>query len=296
MVASIPLGSSTGPSLSQFEITTYLDALDTMIACDYPGCTAQYRRKEHLNRHARKHYPSTQLSCEDCGKPFDRSDTLRRHRQLHLRDKQQSTPRAARACDYCRASKTRCHGEEPCNVCFRRGLRCTFNRRPNIALVADAAASMLISEPEVQTSHTSVDYQEHESSKRPLIPDASEEIRTLLLQHENYLREDFMLARTERNGGDQGQLDIDYYVEIYFASFHFQWPIIHKSSFLRSKDSQPHILVLSIAMIGLWVTEDKAAQSRAENMHDKLVALLESRKVSSLDLLRSVGLRNDAHT
>jgi hypothetical protein len=155
---------------------------------------------------------------------------------------------------------------------------------------------MLLNEPEVQTSRTSVDYQEHESSKRPLIPDASEEIRTLLLQHENYLRENIMLAPTERNGGDQGQLDIDYHIESYFAHFHFQWPIIHRPSFQRSKDSQPHILALSMAMIGLWVTGDKVAQSRAENMHDKLVALLESRKVSSLDLLRSVGLRNDAHT
>jgi hypothetical protein len=273
--------------------------MDTMIACDHTGCTAQYRRKEHLNRHARKHYPATQLTCELCGKTFDRSDTLRRHRQLHLRDGRESMPRAARACDCCHASKTRCDGKEPCNVCSRRGLRCTFNRWPKQALVGDAATSKLMSEPEVQTSRTSVDYQEHERSERserPLIPGASKEVQTLLLQHENYLRETTLLTRTERNGeGDQGQLDIDYHVEIYFAHFHSQWPIIHKPSFHLSKDSQPHVLILSFAMIGLWVTGGRAARTRAKNMHEKLVTLLESRMVSSLNLSQSIGLRNYSH-
>lgn len=234
-----------------------------------------------MNRHARKHYPATQPTCEDCGKTFDRSDTLRRHRQLHLRDGQERMPRAARACDCCHASKTRCDGKKPCNVCSRRGLRCTFSRSPKQALVGNAATSKVMSEPEVQTSRTSVDYQEHERSERserPLTPGASKEVQTLILQHENYLRDTTLLTRTERNGeGDQGQLDIEYHVEIYFAHFHSQWPIIHKPSFLLSKDSQPHVLILSLAMIGLWVTGEMAARTRAKNMHEKLVTLLESR-------------------
>ncbi|KAF4237431.1 hypothetical protein CNMCM8980_002452 [Aspergillus fumigatiaffinis] len=138
-----------------------------------------------------------------------------------------------------------------------------------------------MSEAEVQTLRTSVDYQEHERSERserPHIPGASKEVQTLLLQHENYLRETTLLTRTERNGeGDQGQLDIDYYVEIYFAHFHSQWPIVHKPSFRLSKDSQPHVLILSFAMIGLWVTGERAARTRAKNMHEKLVTLLETR-------------------
>jgi hypothetical protein len=154
--------------------------MDTMVACNYTGCTAQYRRKEHLNRHARKHYPAARLTCEDCGKTFDRSDTLRRHRQLHLRDGQESMPRAARACDRCHTSKTRCDGKEPCDACSQRGLRCTFSRWPKQALVGDATTSELMSEAEVQTLRTSVDYQEHERSERserPHIPGASKEVQ-----------------------------------------------------------------------------------------------------------------------
>ncbi|OGE51287.1 hypothetical protein PENARI_c014G06875, partial [Penicillium arizonense] len=48
-------------------------------------------------------------------------------------------------------------------------------------------------------------------------------------------------------------------------------------SFHLSKDSQPHVLILSFAMIGLWVTGGRAARTRAKNMHEKLVTLLESR-------------------
>ncbi|KAF3395772.1 hypothetical protein F1880_006522, partial [Penicillium rolfsii] len=265
-------------ALSESEITTYPIALDTMISCDYPGCTAQYRRKEHLNRHARKHYSFIQLTCEVCGKLFDRSDTLRRHHQLHRNDKPQSTPRTARDCDLCRASKIRCHGDEPCNRCLLRGLRCTLSRRPKTALVSDAAVSMVMREPALPTSNTSVDHQEHESSPGPHILNASEEIQILPPQYENCFDENFIHAPTVRNRFDEEQLDIDHYIDIYFTTFHFQWPIIHRHSFQRSMDSQPHILALSIAMIGLWVTGDKAAQSKAKNMHDKLVVLLENRK------------------
>ncbi|KAL2864395.1 Zn(II)2Cys6 transcription factor [Aspergillus lucknowensis] len=232
-----------------------------MIACDYPGCTAQYRRKEHLNRHARKHYSTAQLTCQDCGKAFDRSDTLRRHAQLHRREHEESTPRAARACDRCHASKTRCDGQEPCRVCSRRGLRCTFNRRRKAAEPPSTTASEARDEP------------------RAVLTNVNEDLQSLLLQHESYLRENRLRAQTERNGeqGQQGQLDIDHYVEIYFAHFHSQWPIVHRPSFNYGKDTQPHVLTLSLVMIGLWVTGETAARSRAENMHDKLVTLLENR-------------------
>ncbi|KAL4913614.1 hypothetical protein BDW62DRAFT_220585 [Aspergillus aurantiobrunneus] len=262
-----------------------------MIACDYPGCTAQYRRKEHLTRHARKHYPTApRLTCEVCSKTFDRTDSLRRHWQLHLREGD-NTPRTSKACDQCHASKTRCSGGEPCSVCSRRGALCTFNRLSKRTVARDSPGVEGQAEPQ---SFNAVYQSSTDSSVRnpdPLhhsYPTAMQtsfsgsEIQDLLLQHENHLREKGLLAscRAEpanesQQRGSSPELDIDRYVDVYFSHFHYEWPVVHKRSFRLSKE--PQILLLAVVMIGLWITGDCAAQFRAEAMHDKLLTLLENR-------------------
>ncbi|KAL2840295.1 hypothetical protein BJY01DRAFT_236795 [Aspergillus pseudoustus] len=263
-----------------------------MLSCDYPGCTAQYRRKEHLNRHARKHCAPPQLACEHCNKTFERSDTLRRHQQLHLRQDNDATPRAAKACDHCHSSKTRCDGKQPCKVCSRRGLRCTFNRQSKrgskAATAAEIPTEAPVSEFDTPESLNSLPMVDTDITTAVSAPDRDTAIKSIIRQHEQELRQNRTLLRPDASGAygspqhssdDSAQtpLDIDYHVEVYFAHFHSQWPFLHKPSFLRTKSSGPQVLLLTVVMIGLWVTGDVSSRSRAEKMHDKLVALLENR-------------------
>ncbi|KAL5337511.1 hypothetical protein BJX70DRAFT_409198 [Aspergillus crustosus] len=237
-----------------------------MGTCEYSGCTAQYRRKEHLTRHARKHFPGLhRLTCEQCDKTFDRADSLRRHQQLHSREQQgQSLPRTTKACDQCHASKTRCNGQDPCNACSRRGVACQFNRESKRAAGRNPDST-------VSGSDTG-------DSQLP----RSDTMQDLILLHENKLREQGLLGApdlvqattkpTEPGGSD---IDTDHYVDVYFDHFHYQWPMLHAHSFTLSKE--PQILFLAVVMIGLWVTGDKAPRARAVTMHEKLLTLIETR-------------------
>ncbi|KAJ5548347.1 hypothetical protein N7513_005581 [Penicillium frequentans] len=107
--------------------------------CQFPSCNASYRRKEHLNRHEAKHSQPQSFPCSNCDRTFGRrypspslspnpetSDTLRRHVR---RDHKVIEPlnRAARACENCHASKSRCQGAVPCDECLRRKLECSFD-------------------------------------------------------------------------------------------------------------------------------------------------------------------------
>jgi hypothetical protein len=114
---------------------------------------------------------------------------------------------------------------------------------------------------------------------------SSREIQDLLVQHENNLREKGLLVQRsavpssgEQQEAENQDLDMDYYVDVYFSHFNHQWPVLHRLSFQLS--TEPQILLLAVVMIGLWVTGGSAAQSRAETMHEKLLTLLESRMVS----------------
>ncbi|KAJ5970324.1 uncharacterized protein N7479_000242 [Penicillium vulpinum] len=93
--------------------------------CHFPGCSASYRRKEHLHRHEGKHLQQQSFKCSNCGREFGRSDTLRRHvRQRH--GIIEPLKRAQRACESCHAAKSRCEGGVPCDECLRRKIQCSF--------------------------------------------------------------------------------------------------------------------------------------------------------------------------
>ncbi|RDW61131.1 Zn(II)2Cys6 transcription factor [Aspergillus mulundensis] len=212
---------------------------------------------------------------------FDRVDSLRRHRLVHRREREDA-PRTVRACDRCHASKTRCDGEYPCDVCLRRNLRCTFDRLTKVGTGSGPGLtggnsyehSQAKSPPETTNDATTT---RGDIARQTAI--SGPEIQDLLLQHESNLREKGLLGTPPRSPQPQNQgkdLDIDKYVAVYFSHFHYQWPVVHRFSFGGTR-TEPQVLVLALAMIGLWVTGEKSARERAESMHEKLLALLENR-------------------
>jgi hypothetical protein len=58
------------------------------------------------------------------------------------------------------------------------------------------------------------------------------------------------------------------YIDLYFKLFHPSWPLIHQGSF-RDYDETP-LLIQSINVIGLWLSNEDNAQSRAIALHDVL--------------------------
>ncbi|KAJ5405431.1 hypothetical protein N7465_006715 [Penicillium sp. CMV-2018d] len=58
------------------------------------------------------------------------------------------------------------------------------------------------------------------------------------------------------------------YVDLYFKIFHPYWPFIHQHSFCEY-DNAP-LLIQSINVIGLWLSNEDNAQSRAIALHDVL--------------------------
>ncbi|OJJ39979.1 hypothetical protein ASPWEDRAFT_33325 [Aspergillus wentii DTO 134E9] len=101
--------------------------------CQFPGCNARYRRKEHLKRHeASKHTQQQVFPCSICGRQFTRSDTLQRHvRKQHKIT--EPLNRARRACVSCHAGKSRCEGGVPCEECVRRNIQCSFQDHASVA-------------------------------------------------------------------------------------------------------------------------------------------------------------------
>ncbi|OJJ65849.1 hypothetical protein ASPBRDRAFT_60199 [Aspergillus brasiliensis CBS 101740] len=101
--------------------------------CQYPGCNARYRRKEHLKRHeGSKHAQLQAFVCSICGSQYRRSDTLRRHVQRRHKTTE-PLDRARRACAGCHIGKSRCEGGVPCDECVRRNIPCSFQVKGGIA-------------------------------------------------------------------------------------------------------------------------------------------------------------------
>ena len=80
---------------------------------------------------------------------------------------------------------------------------------------------------------------------------------------------------TQSNGSHSGEKSR--YVDLYFKSFHPYWPFIHQSSF-RQYDEAP-LLIQSINVIGLWLSKEDNAQSRAISLHDVLGSAIHDQTV-----------------
>ncbi|TLD11697.1 hypothetical protein PspLS_11816 [Pyricularia sp. CBS 133598] len=96
------------------------------LRCEHCGET--FLRREHRDRHLRRHSGVKPFRCEVCEKSFARRDTLLRHSTIHRHgDEARSTPRrCAQACLSCAKLKQRCRGGLPCARCQDTGTECTY--------------------------------------------------------------------------------------------------------------------------------------------------------------------------
>lgn len=100
-------------------------------------CGRTYKAKESLTRHEENHTGATRHICNRCGIGFHRKDLLARHARIHATAKgnakigRTGRQRSHRACDGCRAMKTKCDGRDPCSSCAERAHSCTFTQAPH---------------------------------------------------------------------------------------------------------------------------------------------------------------------
>ncbi|KAH8700609.1 hypothetical protein BGW36DRAFT_132549 [Talaromyces proteolyticus] len=281
--------------------------------CLHPGCNASYRRKEHLVRHTTRHSQSRAFSCPECGVKFDRSDTLRRHKKIHLKP-DEPVARVARACDRCHAQKSKCDGHIPCGICARKGLKCSFEREIETGNTATYQKSHGYhpysggsDRARKQISFDYIDYIDQEAndsleitaqtqqgiSSSSLSGASAHDIRTALLQHETQLQDDAVRLAEQRNQIQPSSLQLR-------ELFDFP-PANEETSFARSIDikyyvdlyfdyfhpfwpfimknsfdpkSEPRVLVLATTMIGLWITGEARLRKLAWTIHSRLHAML----------------------
>ncbi|KAL4894265.1 hypothetical protein BDV59DRAFT_207291 [Aspergillus ambiguus] len=64
----------------------------------------------------------------------------------------------------------------------------------------------------------------------------------------------------------------DHFLELYFQLFHQHWPFVHRGSF-NQKNETP-LLVQSMVVIGMWVSDVPSAKSAAIDLHKTLEAAI----------------------
>jgi hypothetical protein len=70
-----------------------------------------------------------------------------------------------------------------------------------------------------------------------------------------------------------------HYISLYFRLFHPYWRFIHQGSFKESAETP--LLVQSMVVIGLWLSNEDNAQSRAIALHNVLSSAIHQQRVCS---------------
>ncbi|CAG8388286.1 unnamed protein product [Penicillium salamii] len=94
---------------------------ESLFACDFPGCSSRYRRKEHLKRHQANHERQGNVPCPHCDQKLTRKKVIGLDLSFAL-----PASRSLKACSACRQRKEICEGGSPCRACEQRGIDCSL--------------------------------------------------------------------------------------------------------------------------------------------------------------------------
>lgn len=79
------------------------------------------------------------------------------------------------------------------------------------------------------------------------------------------------------------------YIDIYFNTFHPQWPFLHRSTFNFVKE--PCVLVQSVVAIGLWVKGTQEARDASIRLHNKLCSAFYAQMVRRSSIIALTAYR-----
>lgn len=231
-------------------------------------------------------------------------EVLRRHSVLH----DPNHTRVVVSCDACRANKTKCSGGNPCSLCTRRGINCTFrtsNHRLKRAPLGDGSTAVNAAvregddindgdceEPTLPTNSKGLDdislnetsvCAEQEAPSHEWLQNLSivpsRPLPMSKLQPFNYGIEaicELLLAERDSLEGSIEESDglqewLTESLDTYFKTFHLRWPVLNAPSFDASSASLP--LAASVCVIGTWLRNDSKQMERvcALQVHEILM-------------------------
>ncbi|KAJ5550154.1 hypothetical protein N7461_004852 [Penicillium sp. DV-2018c] len=211
--------------------------------CGFQGCNARYQRKSHLRRHEAQHRGGRTLQCSTCTQEFTRRiqpSVGPTSGKVHL---------ITRICsDTLRRHVQTVHGiaepppqvKQACTHCRNQKTRCQGGPPCSNCQHRGVQCSLTPQVRLVQPGHSLDNVLDTQSMR---------------------LRSSPAPPRMRRSETE------DRFVNRYFDFFHPHWPFIHRGTFT---DYETPLLVQSMVVIGLWMTEEEKTRSQAVALHNVL--------------------------
>lgn len=228
--------------------------------CDYPDCNAKYRRKEHLNRHRNHHNGETILACPYCESVLTRKCVLpqshgKNYTHLMISDLLRRHIRTYHPQRHAPPSRK----SRACSACHARKVRCEgvlpCNACQHRGIICVPAGG-----------ETAGEQQFCIDDLRPLPPVST--INDSVSEAPRWIAHD--------------------YIDIYFNSFHPEWPFLHRGTFDFAKE--PCVLVQSVVAIGLWVKGTQEARAASIQLHDRLCSAFYAQIVRIRNIINIITL------
>ncbi|KAJ5583288.1 hypothetical protein N7535_001908 [Penicillium sp. DV-2018c] len=212
-------------------------------SCGFQGCNARYQRKSHLRRHEAQHRGGRTLQCSTCTQEFTRRiqpSVGPTSGKVHL---------ITRICsDTLRRHVQTVHGiaepppqvKQACTHCRNQKTRCQGGPPCSNCQHRGVQCSLTPQVRLVQSGHSLDNVLDTQSMR---------------------LRSSPAPPRMRRSETE------DRFVNRYFDFFHPHWPFIHRGTFT---DYETPLLVQSMVVIGLWMTEEEKTRSQAVALHNVL--------------------------
>lgn len=246
-------------------------AQDQRFKCEYPGCLKSFSRKDHLKRHKLNHDDNAALyECEECGMKFKRADVKKDHYNRHLRNKateveynpqkpetpgENSTPNGAEFAispfpmsgdisSFIPQNWTIGINDNLFSPVYGRSPESTKSRSKSFDTFYDFTD--ILTRPDLnfeQTlNSTLLELLESDLGNIPSFQGNSTLITSELM------RRMLFLIPTLTSHEDFDATALELCLNIYWTTFHIQYPIIHKPSF--NTLTAPPILILAMVLMG----------------------------------------------